>query len=82
MVICGDAAAGLGDSIYEAVIYVRGKIDSLGADAREEPMSDADRLAVDALLNRAEIALPASDFKRVASARGLYHWNVEANHEY
>ena len=82
MVICGDAAAGLGDSIYEAVIYVRGKIDSLGADAREEPMSDADRLAVDALLNRAEIGLPASDFKRVASARGLYHWNVEANQEY
>ena len=39
LVVCGDAGPGLGDSLYEAVIYVRGKIHSLGADAREEPMS-------------------------------------------
>jgi glutamate synthase domain-containing protein 3 len=82
MVICGDAAAGLGDSIYEAVIYVRGKIDSLGADAREEPMSDEDCAAVESLLSRADINLPPRDFKRIASARSLYHWNVEANQEY
>ena len=30
LVICGDAGAGLGDSLYEAVIYVRGRIHSLG----------------------------------------------------
>jgi glutamate synthase domain-containing protein 3 len=82
MVICGDAAAGLGDSIYEAVIYVRGKIASLGADAREEPMSDADRAAVTTLLTRAGINLSPGDFKRIASARSLYHWNVDANQEY
>jgi glutamate synthase domain-containing protein 3 len=82
MVICGDAAAGLGDSIYEAVIYVRGQVSSLGADAREEPMSEADCAAVGALLRRAEINLPASEFKRIASARSLYHWNVDANQEY
>lgn len=82
MVICGDAAAGLGDSIYEAVIYVGGKIDSLGADAREEPMSDADCATVKTLLNRAEIDLSPSEFKRIASARSLYHWNVDANQEY
>jgi glutamate synthase domain-containing protein 3 len=82
MVICGDAAAGLGDSIYEAVIYVRGKIDSLGADAREEAMTEADCAAVESLLSRADVNLPASDFKRIASARSLYHWNVEANQEY
>ncbi len=82
MVICGDAASGLGDSIYEAVIYVRGKIDSLGADAREEPMTEADRAAVGAMLTRAEINLSSSDFKRIASARSLYHWNVDAKQEY
>jgi glutamate synthase domain-containing protein 3 len=82
MVICGDAAAGLGDSIYEAVIYVRGQIDSLGADAREEQMSEADYAAVGDLLSRADIDLPARDFKRVASARTLYHWNVDAKQEY
>jgi len=31
MVVCGDAGDGLGDSLYEAVIYVRGEIRSLGA---------------------------------------------------
>ncbi len=82
MVVCGDAAAGLGDSIYEAVIYVRGRIDSLGADARVEPMSEADCAAVNTLLTHAGINLSPREFKRVASARTLYHWNVDANQEY
>ncbi len=46
MVICGDAGDALGDSLYEAVIYVRGEVKSLGADAQYEPMTDADRAAV------------------------------------
>ena len=37
LLVCGDAGPGLGDSLYEAVIYVAGKIEGLGADAREEP---------------------------------------------
>ena len=41
IVICGDAGDALGDSLYEAVIYVRGTVRSLGADARFEPMTDA-----------------------------------------
>jgi hypothetical protein len=40
IVICGDAGDALGDSLYEAVIYVRGKVRSLGADARFEPMAE------------------------------------------
>jgi glutamate synthase domain-containing protein 3 len=40
LVICGNAGASLGDSLYEAVLYVRGTIHSLGADAREEPMAE------------------------------------------
>ena len=35
IVICGDAGDALGDSLYEAVIYVRGKVSSLGADAHD-----------------------------------------------
>ena len=42
LVVCGDAGDALGDSLYEAVIYVRGKIKSLGADARVETMTEAD----------------------------------------
>lgn len=82
LVICGDAAAALGDSLYEAVIYIAGKIHSLGADAREEPMTAADYEKVTQLLTRAQISADPKQFKRIASARTLYHWNVEAEQEY
>jgi glutamate synthase domain-containing protein 3 len=82
LLVCSDAGAHLGDSLYEAVIYVRGKIHSLGADAREEPMTAADYAQVGQLLKRAEFGLSSKDFKRVASARTLYHWNAEAHQEY
>src|ERR1700731_4124566 len=82
IVICGDAEDALGDSLYEAVIYVRGKVRSLGADARIEPMKDEDHEAVRALLAAAGIAHLSDEFKRVASARALYHWNADANQTY
>ncbi|MCX7056548.1 MAG: protein glxC [Proteobacteria bacterium] len=82
LVVCGDAGEGLGDSLYEAVVYVRGTIQSLGADAQVEPMAESDLATVSSLLGAAGISHPASDFKRVASARNLYHWNADANQEY
>jgi methylamine---glutamate N-methyltransferase subunit B len=82
IVICGDAGDALGDSLYEAVIYVRGKVRSLGADARFEPMGEADYAAVGELLGRAGLAHDPKSFQRVASAKSLYHWNADANQEY
>ena len=82
IVICGDAGAGLGDSLYEAVIYVKGSIASLGADAREEPMAEADVERVARLLDQAGFRHDPRAFKRVASARTLYHWNSEVHQEY
>lgn len=82
LVVCGDAGDALGDSVYEAVIYVRGRISSLGADAHEEPMSDADYAVVASLLEAAGFKHRAREFKRVASMRSLYHWNADANQEY
>jgi glutamate synthase domain-containing protein 3 len=82
MVICGDAGDALGDSLYEAVLYVRGNIKSLGADTRIEPMSEADLSAVSDLLAQAGIQHDPKEFKRIASKRELYHWNVDANQEY
>lgn len=82
LVVCGDAAPGLGDSLYEAVIYVRGAIHGLGADARLEPMGEADFGQVQALLAQAGFDYDAREFKRVASARTLYHWNADAHQEY
>ncbi len=82
LVICGDAEDALGDSLYEAVIYVRGRVRSLGADARFEPMTDTDRAAVKGLLAAAGRAEDPAEFKRVASAKSLYHWHADANQEY
>jgi glutamate synthase domain-containing protein 3 len=82
LVVCGDAGDGLGDSLYEAVIYVKGKIKSLGADARIEDMTDADYAAVKELLARAGFDHDPKAFKRVASAKTLYNWNADANQEY
>ncbi|MEJ2451985.1 MAG: protein glxC [Gammaproteobacteria bacterium] len=82
LVICGDADHGLGDSLYEAVIYVRGEIHGLGADAQIEPMQEADYAKVSELLNRAGFDYDPESFKRVASSRSLYHWNAEHFQEY
>ena len=82
LVICGDAGDALGDSLYEAVIYIRGRTKSLGADAHEEPMNHADRATVKHLLDAAGFNFDPQEFRRVASMRSLYHWNADANQEY
>ncbi|HEY9906873.1 MAG TPA: hypothetical protein V6D18_04620 [Thermosynechococcaceae cyanobacterium] len=82
LVICGNAGDALGDSLYEAVIYVRGEIKSLGADAQIEPMSETDVATVGELLEKAEFSYDPRAFKRVASAKQLYHWNADAQQEY
>jgi glutamate synthase domain-containing protein 3 len=82
LVVCGDAGDALGDSLYEAVIYVRGQVKSLGADAHEEPMTGTDHDAVKNLLAKAGLKHDPGEFRRVASKRELYHWNADANQEY
>lgn len=82
LVVCGDAGDALGDSLYEAVIYVRGRIASLGADAEEQPMTETDVEKLAALLDRAGQAYDPRSFRRIGSARKLYNWNVDANQEY
>src|SRR5437773_5392346 len=82
LVVCGNAGPALGDSLYEAVLYVKGTIHSLGADARREEMADKDVAKVAELLKKAGLGGDPKTFKRVASAKTLYHWNVDAHQEY
>lgn len=82
LVVCGEAGPGLGDSLYEAVIYVRGNLHGLGADARQEEMTADDFVALGQLLETAGFSHHPREFKRVASARSLYHWNADAHQEY
>ncbi len=78
LVVCGDAGDALGDSIYEARLFVRGEVKSLGADCVEKEIR-AEHLDILALLlDRAGITdLHPSEFKRYGSARKLYNFNVD-----
>jgi len=83
LVVCGDAGPGLGDSLYEAVIYVAGKVASLGSDARIEELTEADVRTVKAL---AELGgfdhVHPENVTRVASARGLYNFDALKDQKY
>ena len=51
LVVCGDAGEALGDSIYEAHLYVRGEVASLGADCVEKELRDEHIAELQALLD-------------------------------
>jgi glutamate synthase domain-containing protein 3 len=77
LVVCGDAGHALGDSIYEARLFVRGKVADLGADCVEKEMraEHVDLLA--ALLDKAEARYKPGEFRRYGSARQLYHFHAD-----
>jgi glutamate synthase domain-containing protein 3 len=77
LVVCGDAGPDLGSSIYEAVLYVRGQVASLGADCIEQPMTEADRRTLADLLAHAGFALDPAAFRRYGSARRLYNFHID-----
>lgn len=77
LVVCGDAGDALGDSLYEARIYVQGSVKSLGADCVEKPMR-ADHVAELAeLLRQAGRDDDPAEFRRFGSARQLYNFHVD-----
>ena len=77
LVVCGDAGHDLGDSIYEAVIYVGGAPASLGADCIEKEMTPDHLSALQAHLDAAGISADPGRFRRFGSARELYHFKVD-----
>lgn len=79
LVVLGDSGEALGDSIYEAQLYVRGKVDSLGADCIEKKMEDHHKADLRRLLDAAGIngEVDVSEFRRYGSARKLYHFDID-----
>ncbi len=82
MVVCGDAGSSLGDSIYEARIYVQGKVESLGSDCVEKKMTPHHLAKLGRLLARAGIAADPGRFRRYGSARRLYSFHVDHAEQY
>jgi glutamate synthase domain-containing protein 3 len=79
IVVLGDAGDALGDSLYEAKIFVRGKVKSLGADCIEKEMRPEHFEHLEDLLRRGEADAKAKpeQFRRYGSARKLYNFNID-----
>ena len=77
IVVCGDSGKDLGDSIYDGTIYIGGKIRSLGIDAVEVELMDADKSWLTRKLNQYEL-LPedgVENFTKIVAGKQL--WNYD-----
>jgi methylamine---glutamate N-methyltransferase subunit B len=79
LVVLGDAGDALGDSIYEARLFVRGQPKSLGSDCVAKSMKDGHKAELRKLLDAAGVGgeVDVSDFRRYGSARKLYNFHVD-----
>ncbi|MCX8226057.1 MAG: GXGXG domain-containing protein [Sulfitobacter sp.] len=77
LVVCGDAGEALGDSCYEARLFVRGKVKSLGADCEKKEMRPEHLEILRELLAEAGSDAKPEEFTRYGSARNLYNFDVD-----
>ncbi|MDB5446907.1 MAG: protein glxC [Phenylobacterium sp.] len=79
LVVFGGAGENLGDSIYEARLFVRGAVRSLGADCVEKPLEAEDRAVLMGVLEAAGVngEVAPDEFRLYGSARRLYHFHVD-----
>jgi len=77
LVVLGDAGDALGDSLYEARLFVRGKVKSLGADCIEKEMRPEHIALLQDLLDQSGADAKPEEFTRYGSARELYHFNID-----
>jgi len=79
LVVLGNAGEALGDSLYEARLFVRGSVKSLGADCIEKEMRPEHYAILEDLLRRGEAEGKAKpeEFRRYGSARKLYNFNID-----
>ncbi|WP_170411151.1 protein GlxC [Ruegeria atlantica] len=82
LVVCGDAGDALGDSLYEARLFVRGSVKSLGADCIEKEMRPEHLNILKDLLDRAGSDAKPEEFKRYGSARQLYNFDIDNSAAY
>ncbi|OWU83243.1 protein GlxC [Oceanicola sp. 22II-s10i] len=82
LVVCGDAGDALGDSLYEARLFVRGSVKSLGADCVEKEMRPEHLHDLAALLEKAGLDHDPASFRRYGSARKLYNFNIDHAGDY
>ncbi|WP_371169005.1 protein GlxC [Aliiroseovarius sp. 2305UL8-7] len=82
LVVCGDAGDALGDSLYEARLFVRGEVKSLGADCEKKEMRPEHIEVLKDLLEKAGCDAKPEEFTRYGSARNLYNFDVDNSAAY
>lgn len=74
-IICGDANDGLGDSMYDGVIYVGGKIASLGVDCVPGEMNDDDIEFINRKFEIYDLGTPP-DLKKFECGKVLHNYDA------
>ena len=83
LVVLGEAGDALGDSLYEARLFVRGPVKSLGADCVKKEMRPEHIELLKGLLARAGVEdVKPEEFSRYGSARKLYNFNIDNADQY
>ena len=73
-IICGDAGPGLGDSMYDGIIYVGGKVKALGIDCVPGEWTDADTEYVERKFRIYGLGTPPS-FDKFVCGKKLYNYD-------
>lgn len=77
LVVLGNVGDAFGDSLYEARLFVRGEVKSLGTDCIKKEMRPEHLAILQRLLEEAGANCRAEEFTRYGSARKLYNFNVD-----
>jgi glutamate synthase domain-containing protein 3 len=73
-VICGNAGHGLGDSMYDGVLYVGGTVRSLGIDCVPGEWTDADTEFIERKFRIHELGAPP-EFQKFVCGKKLYNYD-------
>jgi glutamate synthase domain-containing protein 3 len=77
IIICGGAADGLGDSMYAGAIYVAGRVESLGADAEEHPLTAEDQAMLAETLRPFGLDGGTINFRKIESGHRLWNFSTK-----
>ncbi len=73
-IICGDAGPGLGDSMYDGIIYVGGKVKALGIDCVPGEWTDADTEYINRKFSIYDLGTPPQ-FEKFVCGKKLYNYD-------
>src|SRR5437762_779404 len=73
-IICGDVGPGLGDSMYDGIMYVGGKVKSLGIDCVEGEWTDADTEFIERKFRIYDLGSPP-EFQKFVCGKKLYNYD-------